>query len=260
METRQVSVRDGAFNVEILEGGSGAPLLYLHGWRGLEWDAFLDRLARTHRVIAPRHPGYGETTGDDHLLDFHDLLIYYLDLLDALGLKQIPVVGHSLGAMVAVELAALQPDRFTKLGLIAPFGLWNPEHPVADFFVLSPADLSRACYFDQESPAAQAAAATPATDEGRVAVAVERVKSMRVAAKYLWPIPNRGLSKRIHRVTAPTLIVWGANDGICPPAYAEEFASRIQASQVQFIEQAGHLVEDEQPASVADALERFLKN
>ncbi len=260
METRHVSVRGGNFSVEVLEGGSGSPLLYLHGWGGLEWGPFLDRLATTHRVIAPRHPGYGETTGDEHLLDFHDLLIYYLDLLDTLGLQQIAVAGHSLGAMVAAELVALQPNRFTKLALIAPFGLWNAEHPVADFFVLSPADVSRACYFDQESAAAVLAAATPETDEGRVAVALERVKSMRVAAKYLWPIPNRGLNKRIHRVTLPTLIVWGANDGICPPVYAEEFAAAIPGSRIQFIERAGHLVQDEQPAAVAEAIETFLKS
>lgn len=258
MQEKKVQVRGGKFAADVLEAGSGSPLLYLHGWAGLQWDPFLEALSQNHHVIAPRHPGYGESSGDEHLVDYNDLLIYFLDLLDKMGLKGIPVVAHSLGAMFAADIAALQPDRFSSITLIAPFGLWDPEHPVIDFFVSSPKDLARSIYADLDSELAQAASQPPKDDETRVAVALERAKSLRTAAKYLWPIPNRGLNKRIHRVSAPTLLIWGKQDGVCPPAYAEEFKSNLSRATVLMIDNAGHYPQLEKQAEVVAAIESHI--
>lgn len=258
METRQVSVRGGLFSTEVLEQGSGPPLLFLHGTAGLEWGPLHEGLSESYRVIAPRHPGFGESTGDEHLGDLFDLLYYYLDFLDAEGLEGIPVVGHSLGAMFAAELAAMQPERFSKVALIAPLGLWNEAYPVPDFFVMSPKDLAAATYVDQESPVAVAAAAAPESDEARVAWMLERVKSQRVAAKYLWPIPNRGLSKRAHRISQPVLLLWGEADRICPPQYAGDFQRHMPQARVETIAGAGHLPQVEQPGATVAAVRNFL--
>lgn len=259
MEKRHVAVRGGMFLTEVHEAGSGPPLLFLHGVRGVPTDApFLARLAQQYRVIAPVLPGYGESTGAEHLRDLHDLIYYELDFLDTLGLRHLPLVGHSLGGMVAAELAAVQPDRFSALVLIAPFGLWNPAYPVADFFAMSPEQLAAATYHDPQSPAAQAAAHTPADQEGYIAFMLDRAKALATAAKYLWPIPNRGLAGRLHRVAAPTLLVWGESDRIVPPRYAQDFQAKIATAQVTIIPAAGHLPHLEQPERTTEVVLRFL--
>lgn len=259
MEEKKVAVRGGMFQTEVIEDGDGPPLLFLHGVQNVQpGDPLIARLARTHRVIAPRLPGFGESSGTEHLLDLHDLLYYELDLLDTLGLRNLPVAGHSLGAMIAAELAALQPERFSSLTLIAPFGLWNAEYPVADFFTMAPAPLAAATYHDPESPAAQSAARPPEDNEAYIAFMLDRAKSLATAAKYLWPIPNRGLAKRLHRVAAPTLLVWGESDRIVPPRYAADFQAAIANARVAIIPQAGHLPQVEQPDQLAETIQTFI--
>ncbi len=259
MQRRKVAVRDGMFETEVIEDGNGPPLLFLHGVDNVQpGDPFLARLAERYRVVAPRLPGFGESSGTEHLLDLHDLIYYELDFLDALGLHGAPVVGHSLGGMIAAELAAVQPERFTGLALIAPFGLWNPAYPVADFFAMSPAQLAAATYHDPASPAAQAAARPPEDNEAYIAFMLDRAKSLASSAKYLWPIPNRGLSKRLHRIAAPTLLVWGESDRIVPPRYAQDFQAGIAHARIEIIPEAGHLPQVERPDQLADAVLRFL--
>ncbi|MDZ7728108.1 MAG: alpha/beta hydrolase [Dehalococcoidia bacterium] len=256
MEEKTVSVRGGMFNIEVLEGGSGPTLLYLHGEQGILETGFLEELAKSYHVVAPKHPGYGDSTGDDYLADLHDMLYYYLDFMDALDIREAILAGHGLGAMFAAELAAIQPERFTWTVLIAPFGLWNAEYPVLDFFIEGPDGLRKASFHDPESEAAQSMALP--TSEGDVKGLLERVKSQRVAAKYLWPIPNRGLSKRLHRVRTPALIVWGESDGIASPRYADDFAAGMPNAKVEKVPQAGHLPQLEQQQAVLDRVTGFI--
>lgn len=266
---RKLAVRDGRFDIDLLEGGNGDPLLFLHGIAGLEWDGCLDALASQRHVYAPRTPGFGESTGSDELHDVHDLTYFYLDLLDALGLDSLPLVGYSFGGMVAAELAAVQPQRFTKVVLIAPFGLWSDDHQVLDYFAVAPADLAKAMYHDQQLEAAQQMAggpgvripdAGPDSAEGQTVIDyyLERNRSMATAAKYLWPIPNKGLKRRIHRMNQPALIVWGEHDGLVPPAYGEDFRALIPDSRLELVPDAAHLVTSEQPQRVAELVNGFL--
>ena len=258
MRERSVSLRRGAFEIPVLEGGSGDPLLFLHGSWAIEWGPFHDALAQRHRVIAPILPGFGESSGAEQLLDIHDLIYCELDLLDALGLTGLPLVGHSLGGMVAAELAAVQPQRFTQLVLIGPLGLWNEAHPVPDFFTFAPTALAGMLYADPDSPQAQAIAVTPTEDEAMIQFQLERAKSMAASARFLWPIPNRGLSKRLHRATMPTLLIWGERDGVCPPAYAEDFKALLPNARVELIPVAAHMPHLEQPEKLAELIEGFL--
>lgn len=246
------------FQASLLEGGAGPPLLYLHGTWGPDWGAFLERLAAGRRVIAPRLPGFGESTGSEHLLDLHDLIYYELDLLDALDLRGLPLIGHSLGGMIAAELAAVQPERFSHLVLLDPLGLWNSEYPVPDFFAMSPPDLAAALYADPSSPIAQQAARIPVAEDERISYFLERAKGLATSAKYTWPIPNRGLAKRLHRVRLPTLLIWGARDGIVSPRYAGDFKQRVPQAHLEIVPGAAHLPLVEQPDRVAELVERFL--
>jgi pimeloyl-ACP methyl ester carboxylesterase len=258
MQKQTLAVRDGAFDIEVWESGDGSPLLYLHGEGRPTWTPFHDALAKQFRLIAPLHPGYGESTGSGELQDLPDLIYYYLDFLDRLELRELPLVGHGLGGMIATELAAVQPERFTALVLVAPMGLWLADDPVQDFFAMTPAELAAALYHDPGSPAAHAAAEVPTEGDALIEYHLERAKSMATAAKYLWPIPNRGLAKRLHRVAAPTLIVWGRSDRIASPRYAEEFRQRIAGASVELVDEAGHLPHEEQPARLAELTVSFL--
>ena len=161
-QERLVSVRDGRLQIAVLEGGSGEPLVYIHGAGGLPgWSPYLDRLAQEFKVYAPYHPGVGPSTGLEHLDELWDLVLFYEELLDALGLQHIRLVGHCYGGMVAAELAAQCPLRIHRLALIGAWGLWLDHTPVADLFVLSPEERARALWYDPTSEAAKAGLAQP---------------------------------------------------------------------------------------------------
>jgi pimeloyl-ACP methyl ester carboxylesterase len=260
MEMSRVAVQDGAFQVELRQAGAGLDVLWLHGEAGPIWNAFHDALAQHRHVLAPSHPGFGASTGGDKLDDIHDAIYFYLDLLDALDLRQLALVGHGLGGMFAAELAAVQPARFSHLMLVDPFGLWLPDVPTLDYFVLPPAELAEALYHDQDSPAAQSTARVPEGQEALIAYMLERAQSMAAAARYLWPIPDRGLSKRLHRVAAPTLIIWGQSDRVVPPVYGAEWQRRIPGSRLVIRQDAGHLPHVEQPAALAELANAFLSD
>lgn len=254
----------GNFNIEVFEKGSGDPLVYLHGFSGTEWNDALEGLSASRHVIAPRVPGFGESSGTEDLIALHDLLYVMLDILDELGVQDFPLVGHSLGGMFAAELAAMQPDRFSHLVLIAPFGLFEMDDPVPDFFTYRPAELAKAMFHDPDSPQAKsqhtgpgAITADPDPDD-LMEFQLERARSLGQTAKWLWPIPNRGLNRRLHRISTPTLIIWGDEDGIIPPSYAQRFAAVIPNAKVETVKEAAHQVQVDQPAKVTELIKGFI--
>src|SRR5262245_64735442 len=121
--------------IEVLEAGSGQPLLFLHGAGGVPaWDGVLPHLSRAFHVYAPLLPGFGRSTGLDYLEDQWDLFLHQFDVLDALHIERPYVVGESMGAWIAAEMAALRPSDVDRLALAAPLGLWRDEAPVVDIF------------------------------------------------------------------------------------------------------------------------------
>src|ERR671923_1869431 len=151
-----VSIRNGAFQTFVRIEGEGDPLLFLHSAGGLPgWPPFLESLARSFRVIAPDHPGFGRSEGLEHLDDVVDLALYYSEFIDAMGLDQPYVVGHSLGGMIGAEVAAVAQAYVSKLVMVAPVGLWLDEHPVMDFFAATPEELATAIFHDPGSAIAQ---------------------------------------------------------------------------------------------------------
>ncbi len=253
VEERTVQV--GPIAARMLVGGTGSPLLYLHGAGGLMWDPFLEGLAASHTVYAVHHPGSGE--GDDlsHLPGIWELVLFYDELLDALGLDRVAVVGHSFGGMVAAELAANSPRRVGRLVLIAPIGLWLDEHPIPDIAGMPPAELPALVLADPTGPLAQALE-VPADDPQAQFEAAMRMASI---LHFIWPIPDKGLHRRIHRVAAPTLLVWGEADRLVHPAYGDEFAGRLRDARLVTVPAAGHLPQLENPEPVAEAVHGFLE-
>lgn len=258
MESRSLNVRDGLFNVELLQGGSGEPLLFLHGSGGVRHGPYLDMLAERFTVYAPSHPGFGESTGIEELDDIIDLALFYHDLLDELGLESVHVLGHSLGGMLGAELAALCQHRVRKLVLSNPVGLWRDDEPVVDFFALTPSEYLSHMLHDVDASPAKEAFATPESPEEAMEAMYQRLQSFSAAGKFLWPIPDKGLKRRIHRIKAQTLIVWGESDRLVPPSYAEDFQSKITDSRVAILSECAHVPMLEKPDEFVSLVAEFL--
>jgi pimeloyl-ACP methyl ester carboxylesterase len=258
-DRRHVALRDGGLGFEVLSAGRGAPLVYFHSFheRG-GWSPFLDRLAARHTVYAPFHPGVAGSTGVDALDDLLDLTLAYDELLDALGLESAYLVGHFFGAMVAAELAAVVPRRARRLVLVSPLGLWRDDAPSADIVILPHEDLLRALWRDPQSPAARQWATLPETDADNVAAQIESVQRRSAMARFVWPIPDKGIRKRLHRIVAPTLVLWGDTDRVNPLPYAEEWQRRIKGAALSVLP-GGHMLIHEAPDVAASAVEEFLK-
>lgn len=244
----------------VLEGGAGAPLVYLHGAGGiLEADGLLSRLAASHRVYAPELPGFGESQGEDLLEDMLDFTLHGWDVVAALGVERPALVGHSLGGMIAAEMACVCPDDVSRLALLAPAGLWIDEHPVADIFSVLPQQLPALLFHDAARGAEMLSGGVDfSDDDALIAFFVDNARRLGTAGKLLFPIPNRRLSKRLYRLRAETLLVWGESDRVMPPLYAEAWRRLAPGAGLVTVPEAGHMLTVEQPDEVAAALEKFL--
>jgi pimeloyl-ACP methyl ester carboxylesterase len=256
-----VKVLNGKFEIEMQTFGSGGePLLYLHGAGGNTGvDGFLEELGKDFKVFAPHFPGYGESTGNEHIDDVIDAALFYHELMDELRIPTANIVGHSMGGMLAAEIAALDVHRAKKLVLASPAGFWLDANPIPDFFAAQLDEIGALLFHDPKSPMAQMMTAIPEDFKALETMYVERVKRLATASKFLWPIPDRGLKKRAYRIAAPTLVLWGDDDKLIPPVYAKEFTSRIKNAKLELIKNAGHMVMYEQQEALLGAITKFLK-
>jgi pimeloyl-ACP methyl ester carboxylesterase len=259
-EARVVPVWQGQVHLRVLSKGRGPAVVFFHGPWGLTWDPFLDELARTFTVHAPEHPGTSPGRPDDvyHLDGLWDLVGCYQELLERLELESAAFVGHSFGGMVACEVAAASPGPVRRLVLIDALGLWREDAPIPNWMLLPHGELAAHVFRDADGEAAHRMFTPPEDPDARVMARVGLQWAMGATGKFLWPIPDKGLRKRIHRVQTPTLVVWGKEDRLVPPVYAEEFARRIAGARVEIVDQAGHAPHLEQPDAVARLVRDFL--
>lgn len=251
---RLIETRDGAVRTRVLVGGGGPPLVYLHGVEGLQWDEFLDGLASSHTVHAVEHVGSGESAGLEHLWDFWDLVVHYEEAFDALGLGPAALVGHSFGGMVAAEVGAHLRQRVTRLVLLAPLGLWDDDHPVVEIDAVDRARRAEVLLADPTRPLPRLLA--PAFDDHEALFHAD-LNSASIN-QFTWPIPDKGLRRRLYRITAPTLLVWGAEDRVVNPAYAGQFAAGIPDTTAAVVPDLGHLLQLEDPKAVLAHVAPFL--
>ncbi|MCW2539343.1 MAG: alpha/beta hydrolase [Frankiales bacterium] len=248
----------GTFDVNLWTDGTGAPLLFLHGYERHPGGAsFLQRLAEQRTVYAPEQPGYGSSTGFEHVQDIPDLILFYRELLRSLGLERIDIIGHSTGGMMAAELAAMSPEAVGKLVLVDPFGLWLDDQPCQDPFGAADA-VKAAKWHDVESipdPEPTIYEHDPADPQGAVFF---QAQNLATATKFMWPIADRGLRRRLPYVRAQTLVVNGGSDGLVPTEYAEEFTRLIPNAQLAVIANAGHYPFIEQEDEFLTTVQGFL--
>jgi pimeloyl-ACP methyl ester carboxylesterase len=255
MDSKTVQTRHAP--VRYLEGGQGEPLVFLHGAGGMtETDPLLVELASRFHVYAPYIPGYGETEECGEIRDMLDFALHTWDVVEALGIKNPILVGHSMGGMIAAEMAALAPNDVSRLALICPAGLWLDDHPIVDMFSLLPFEMPKYLFHDAEKGAALMTSGLDLSDPKFLqGYLVRNARQLGMAGKLLFPIPERGLAERLYRVKAKTVIVWGESDKLIPPVYGPAFQEKIAGSKLVNVPEAGHMVIAEKPAAVARAVE-----
>lgn len=253
-DARTVEIRGGAVAFKVLAAGQGAPLVYFHSYyERSAWSPFLDLLARSFSVYAPSHPGVAGSTGIETLEDLLDLTLAYDELLAALGLERAHLVGHSFGGMAAAELAAVFPARTRSLTLVSPLGLWRDDAQPADILILPADELAAVLWRDPASRVALEWAVGMGGDPDDIAAQVESLQRRSSMAKFAWPIPDKGLRRRLHRIAAPTVLVWGDADRANPVVYAEEWQRLIKGAALRLLP-GGHMILHEAPEAAARAV------
>lgn len=239
----------------VRETGSGPPLLFLHGPEDPGWPPALARLAQEFRVFAPDHPGMGRTPLGPDLESMDDLVYHYLDLIDILGLSDLALVGVSFGGWIAAELAVVQSHRFRQLILVDAAGLRLNDRDLPELYFLTESQRAELLVAD---PRNAALVFPPANDPELVE---RRLAQWATLARFTWQPywHNPKLPGRLHRIHAPTIILWGAEDRFIPPSHAKAFAERIPKATVSIIEGAGHLPYLEQPDRFCEAISGFVK-
>jgi pimeloyl-ACP methyl ester carboxylesterase len=245
--------------VRYLEGGSGTPIVFLHGAGGvLASDPFLNKLAERYHVFAPLLPGYGDSEECPELRDMLDFTLHHWDVIEALGLKNPVLAGHSMGGMIAAEMAAIAPHDVMRLALICPAGLWLDDHPIPDLFSTMPFEMPKLLFHNVEAGTAMLTAGLTLDDPNFLQTyLVNNARQLGMAGRILFPVPERGLSSRLYRIKAKTILVWGDSDKLIVPAYAHAFKKGIAGSELVAIPEAGHMVTLEKPDQVVTAIARL---
>lgn len=241
-----VDVNGGA--VHLLRGGSGPPLVYLHGGgaAGL-WRRFHALLAERFEVYAPDHPGFGGSEERADLGDVAGLATHYVALFERLELERALLAGASFGGCVACELALRAPERFGRLVLLAPVGLDLPEHPVTPLFP-RPREQARDMLFHDRELARRFSSGS----EFGCVLGTER--DHEALGRFL---PAGDVASRLGSIALPTLLIWGDADVVVPPAHGERFAALVPGARLQTIPSCGHGLPFEAPESVARAIAEF---
>jgi len=240
----------GGIEVVVLVAGEGPPLLFFHGAGTVTgFDALLP-LAERFRLIVPYHPGYGPSADDPRVDSIHDYVLHYLDLTEQLELDEVTLGGHSMGGLLAAWFAIEQTRRVRRLVLVAPLGLRVPEHPTVDIFAVPDEELltyvaADMSVFDGHVP-------HPPTPE----FLAERYRESTSTARMFWDRPyDLKLPRWLHRLTMPTLLVWGELDRLIPAAQAAAWAELIPHAETRILPGIGHLPFEESPETARIVLE-----
>ena len=242
--------------IEMIERGSGRPLLFLHPGIGIDAGApVLDRLAAGGRLLAPSHPGFGASEGPRHMTTVDDLSYFYLDLMDQLDLRDATVVGVSFGAWVAAAIAVKSTARIARLVMANAVGIKvgdRETRDIADIFALTDPQLNEIAYWDPKI-AARDYKAMP------VAAVTAIARNREALGRYGWQpyMHDPKLKGRLHRIRIPTLFLWGTHDRILTETYGRAYCAAIPGARFELIDKAGHFPHVEQPQIFADRVLAF---
>ena len=255
----RTTVSIAGIELELIERGAGPPILYLHGGGGITGDLpFIDLLAKSHRVVAPSHPGFGRSGLPDWLDSADDIAHVHLELMDRCGLGKTDLIGMSVGGWIAAEMATKVPERLSHLVLIGPVGVKTgsvDKLDLPDVFATAQDKLQRLLFHDPEKMRPDIKSMT---DE-QIGIMVRNRETMALIG---WEpyLHNPKLKHRLHRVNMPTLFLRGVSDGIVTAEYMDRYVRLIPRARSDIIAAAGHAPQVEQPQATAAKILEFLKS
>jgi pimeloyl-ACP methyl ester carboxylesterase len=236
----------GGIEGEMLCGGSGPPALLLHGFQTISPRApFLRALGRHCRFLAPSLPGFGASRRPTDFDSVYDLVRHALDLLDAVPGESVTLIGFSFGGWLAAEAAVVRPAKLGRLILVDPVGIRisdRERRDILDIFNVHPDRVREKTFHDP----ARFAPDFDAMDDAEL---VTYARNREALCLYTWNplLYNPQLRHWLRRIDVPTLVLWGASDGVVSPDYGRTFAALIPRARFALIENAGHQPELEQP-------------
>ncbi len=228
--------------IEVLKGGSGPAMVFLHGAGGAHnWMPYMERLAEHYTLYVPSHPGWGRSDTPAWLDGMGDLAYFYLEFLDAIAEDKIHLVGNSLGGWLALEIAVRSAARIETLTLVSAAGIHVDGVSKGDIFLWDDDERVYNTFYDRNLAEARLAA-NPSEEDADIAL-----KNHFSTAKMAWHprFYNPELQKWLHRIKVPTLMLWGDHDMIFPPAYGEAMQKLIPGSELTIIPECGHLPQQE---------------
>lgn len=255
--TAETFLSVGNIDLEVLRRGSGPPILLLHGMQHIDPQApFLDLLGKKAEIIAPSHPGFGHSPRPADFDTVYDLVHLYLDLIDTLPYERLTLMGLSFGGWLAAEIAVNSCQHIDRLILVDALGIKISDREtldILDVFNTSPNEVLRHSWHDPEPRA-------PDFNAMSDDALMTRTRNWESLCLYGWHpyMYNPQLKRWLHRISAPTLVLWGARDGIVRPDYGRAYSELIPGSHFELIERAGHHPELEQPQAFADHVTAFL--
>lgn len=243
--------------IQVMRGGSGPTLVYLHSAGGeMDWLPFHNELAKHYSVIAPAHPGFSLSEGLDKIDDMQDLVWHYVDFFQQFDLRGVPVVGFSLGGWLGVELAILRPELVGKLVMVNAAGLHIDGAPMGEIFIDNFEKLRQLVFFDPECPAGKEMKAAM-EDEMQLLM---YLRAREATARVGWNpyLHNPKLPSHLHRVQAPTLLLWGREDRVIPLAHGEAYAKQIAGAKLEIYDKCGHMLAFEYPERFGRSVVEFV--
>ncbi|MFJ4199631.1 alpha/beta fold hydrolase [Streptomyces sviceus] len=243
-------------SLTLSESGAGRPVLILHGGGGPATVAGLaQHLSRTAHTITPVHPGWDGTHRPAGLTGVDDLALVYLDFLRERQLRDVLVVGSSLGGWVAAEMALRDSaGSITGLVLIDAVGIRVETEPITDFFALDARGVAEHSWHDPERYYLDPAD-IPAEELARRQA---NMATMRVLAGDPY-MHNPTLLSRLGQIQVPTLLLWGESDRVVTPAYGATYADAFGNGRLEVIPEAGHLPQIEQPDATFALVDAHLR-
>jgi len=229
--------------------GDAAPVVWIHGELG-HLDGFGSAplgptLTSAGEVLAMHLPGWGVATGVERFDRLDDLAMALWWALDrsASGQRNVVLAGHGLGAALAAEMAVQQPGRTHGLLLAAPFGMFRTDEPGLDLFGTMPADMMASLYGDPTGEVAMRHFPKPIDAHARGLSAIRRVETLGASSRFIFPIPDTGITARLYRVAdVPTTLVFGSGDGLVPVSLAADWSRALPHARVVVVDGAGHML------------------
>jgi pimeloyl-ACP methyl ester carboxylesterase len=250
MSTRELAI--AGVSLTLAEEGEGQPVLVLHGGGGpFTVAGIAQHLATTHRVLTPTHPGWNGTPRPDWLDSVDELALFYLRLLAQRGLRDVTVIGSSMGGWVAAQMAVRDIGGLVgRIVLIDSAGIFVPEHPVVDFAALSPREQAEHSWHNPDRFFVDPTTLPP-----------ERLAMMRgnmaTMAKIAAGMHDPKLQRRLGELMLPALVIWGESDRVFTPGYGAALTAAIPGARFEIVREAGHLPQMEQPEATLALIDGF---